>query len=194
MDRGKLICFEGLDGSGKETQSIMLVSYLKSKGKKSIRFEEPSLLPVGRLIEECLTKKVKLENETFALLFAADRVEDTVKNIQPKLKEGYTVVCDRYVLSSLAYQMAMGLKKEWIAEINKFALMPDFVLFLDIDPEKSLSRIKDKELFDKLEFQKKVRASYLNLVGEYKHGIINGMQSKEKVHEEVKNALRGIID
>jgi dTMP kinase len=194
VGKGALICFEGLDGSGKETQSNLLVDYIKTKGRKAIRFEEPSPLPVGRLIEKCLTEKISLEKETFALLFAADRMEDTVRNIKPKLEEGYVVVCDRYVLSSLAYQTAMGLDLAWVKELNRHAISPDLVLFLDINPEKSLKRIREKELFDKLEFQKKVRARYLNLIGEYKHRIIDGSKPKEKVHEEVLNAIAGIID
>lgn len=189
MKSGKLICIEGLDASGKETQSKLLVKCLKKKGLKAIRFEEPSELPVGRLIKDALHGKIKLNNETMALLFAADRAEDTKKNIIPHLKKGFVVICDRYVLSSLAYQSAMGLEPEWIKTINREALTPDLIIFMDLKPEQSLKRLKNKELFDKLAFQKKVRGKYLKLIREYRHVIIDAGKTIGEIHGEIVDAV-----
>jgi dTMP kinase len=194
MKRGKLICIEGLDASGKETQSKLLVEYLEKEGHNVIRFDEPSNMPVGRLIKEALNKKIELLPETLALLFAADRIEDTKKNIIPYLEKGYVVICDRYVLSSLAYQTAMGLDLEWVKNLNKEALTPDLTIFMDLNPEQSLERLKNKELFDNLEFQKKVREKYLNLISEYEHIKVDAGKTIEKVHGEIVDAVRRVID
>jgi dTMP kinase len=127
-------------------------------------------LPVGRLIRSILYQEQQVAEEALALLFAADRVDHTEKRIKPALEEGGVVVSDRYVFSSLAYQsggMGKELSLEWVREINAHALAPDMVIFLDITPEASQSRlangqvrVKDHTYFEGLSRQEKIRSAY----------------------------------
>src|SRR5450759_981694 len=102
--KGVFIVIEGLDGSGKTTQAILLAKRL-SQSHKTILTAEPSRGKIGAFIREsCLYEEKRLPTEAEALLFAADRVEHVQKEIKPALDEGKLVICDRYVYSSLAYQ------------------------------------------------------------------------------------------
>jgi dTMP kinase len=104
-ERGKFIVFEGLDGCGKTTQLLLLSERLKRAGVPHIATREPSDgNPVGRLVRDAVHGSVTLENETLALLFAADRYQHIQTEILPALTRGAHVLCDRYYYSNLAYQ------------------------------------------------------------------------------------------
>ena len=93
---GKLIVFEGLDGSGKSTQAELLFSFLKSKGKKVHLTSEPTRYLIGGLIKSWVTHDWQSTPECLQLLFAADRAHHLDKEIIPLLKKGITVISDRY--------------------------------------------------------------------------------------------------
>lgn len=96
------VVFEGLDGSGTSTQLAIIGAWLGC-----FTTFEPTNGPIGALIREKL-REGGFSNETMALLFAADRKEHLEKEIEPRLARGEVVLCDRYVMSSLAYQTAAG--------------------------------------------------------------------------------------
>jgi len=121
MKRGLLICIEGLDKSGKTTQSRLLVESLRNKGFDAVYTTEPSNGEIGRFIRRyILQRRERVSISVEALLFAADRIDHVEREIKPLLNDGKIVVSDRYVYSSLAYQGAAGLDVEWIKEINRW--------------------------------------------------------------------------
>jgi len=101
--KGKFIVFEGLDGSGTTTQANLLFRYLKKQGKKVYLTGEPTRSLIGGLIEGQISGDWKSTPECLQLLFTADRAHHLEKGIIPLLKKGITVICTRYILSTLAY-------------------------------------------------------------------------------------------
>lgn len=187
----KFIVFEGIDGSGKTTQAKLLADYLNG-----IYTCEPTTGEIGQLIRKILNGK-NCEKETLALLFAGDRVEH-IKEIERQLKEN-TVICDRYVYSSIVYQSIQGIDIDFIVNINKFAKLPDILIFLDVSIEESLKRMGDrdsKEIFENKETLKKVNEKYAHIINnklfEPKNGYIlinTDNKTVEEVHKEIINKL-----
>ena len=141
------ITFEGCEGVGKSTQLRFLKEYLESTEQDAVFTREPGGTELAEKIRELiLTQKMSAECE--ALLFAAARCEHINNFIIPNLREGKTVVCDRYLYSSVAYQgYARKLGKEKVLDINFYAvekMMPDAVVFIDMDPLDSWRRRKGK--------------------------------------------------
>ena len=171
--KGCLIVFEGIEGSGKTTASRSLEKFLSTKDYKTLWTREPTNLKIGILIENILTGQVQVANEAIPLLFAADRADHTERIIVPAMNKGYVVISDRYIHSSLSYQrrgMQRPFPGDWLETINKFAIKPDLVIFLDIEPEEGLSRIgkwqriHDDKFFEDLEAQKKIRQAYYEVL------------------------------
>ncbi|MFQ5998694.1 MAG: dTMP kinase, partial [Candidatus Bathyarchaeia archaeon] len=158
---GQLIAVEGIDGSGKTTQSYLIVEELRRMGLKAVYTTEPTYNQVGTMLR-LRVAKAKTRDPTYeALLFAADRREHIGTEILPKLKEGFVVVSDRYVYSSFAYQSVAGLDIGWIKRINFFAPKPQAVVFLDMQPKKSLRRKKETwNVFEQLENELRVMKAY----------------------------------
>jgi dTMP kinase len=138
--RGRFIVFEGLDGAGTTTQSARLARDLEAAGLRVHLTHEPSELPIGRVVRQAIERRIHLDAAPLALAFAADRL-DHVADIDRRLAEGAWVVCDRYVLSSLAYQTADGNDFEWVREINRGAHAPDATVFVDTTVEACVARI-----------------------------------------------------
>lgn len=185
--KGKLICIEGIDGSGKTTQAKRLVKNLRSRGYDAVYTTEPSDGKIGSLIRDfVLSRKNRISVALEALLFAADRVDHVRAVVEPLLKQGKIVVCDRYVCSSLAYQGAAGLDLNWMDCINRFALKPNLTLFLDVSLEVGLSRLRRKKsVMETARNLKNVRDVYLDLVQQDRMILLDGNEPVEKVAENV---------
>jgi dTMP kinase len=144
--RPQFIVFEGLDGSGKSTQIQMLAAYYAAKGEPCLVTREPSDgNPVGQLTRQTMEHKHKLENETVAMLFAADRYQHVCGEILPALRGGSHVICDRYYYSNFAYQGNFAR----VFEYNRASmelLKPDVVFFLDVMPEECMRRINARDI------------------------------------------------
>ena len=184
--KGYFICIEGLDGCGKTTQAKLLVKRLQ-KHCKAVYTAEPSRGKIGTFIRKhCLHGKNRLSSVVEALLFAADRFEHLENEILPALKEGKLIISDRYVYSSLAYQGAAGLDLEWIEKVNEHALQPHLAIFIDVDPEIVIERLKrEKSVMENLETQRKVREVYMKFVKKGELVKINGNKSKREVGDEI---------
>jgi dTMP kinase len=182
--RGLFIVIEGLDGSGKTTQAKLLAEKL-NRSHRAVYTAEPSCGKIGTFIRErCLYGEKRLLPPVEALLFAADRVEHVENEVKPALADGNLVISDRYVYSSLAYQGASGLSLEWIKAINKYALKPDFAVFIDASPETVLRRLnRRKSVMETLETQRKVREIYLDFVAKGELVRIDGDKPIEDVAE-----------
>jgi dTMP kinase len=194
-NRGAFICIEGLDGSGKSTQAKLLVRRLK-KNLKAVYTAEPSRGKIGTYIREnYLYGERRFSIALEALLFAADRIEHLESEVFPLLNKGYLVLSDRYVYSSLAYQGATGLSLEWIESINSHAIQPDLAVFIDVNPETVMSRLKPKKsVMENLETQKKVREIYLKFVEDGRLTRIDGDKSEKEVAKEVYEVVTRFLN
>ena len=192
----KFIVFEGIDGSGKTTQSKLLSK--KINGKYTF---EPTDGDIGKYIRKILSGK-KCEKEALALLFAADRVEHVV-DIEQGLKKSH-IVCDRYVYSSIVYQSIQGIDLDFIVNINRFAKKPDVMIFLDVNIDESFKRMggRSKEIFENKDTLEKVKKKYYEIIEkrlfEPRYGYIvvdTTNKNIDEVHDEIMEELRekGII-
>ncbi|MDO5634226.1 MAG: dTMP kinase [Micrococcus sp.] len=148
---GLFLAFEGPDGSGKSTQAAALAAALTARGVPVHLTREPGGTPLGeRLRSLVLTADDgPVDERTEALLFAAARATHATQLIRPCLAAGTTVVTDRYIDSSVAYQgHGRGLGAAWIAELNAWAtdgLVPDLTIVLDIDAAQAAARRTARE-------------------------------------------------
>jgi dTMP kinase len=167
---GRFIVLEGLDGAGTTTQARLLAERLRAEGRKVHLTAEPSGGPVGVLVRQVLTGRIGggrgdgFDRAALALLFAADRRDHYRAEIAPKLAAGVDVVCDRFTLSSLAYQGADLGDMRWVEEVNRGAATTDLVVFLRCRPDVALRRrfaaSLDREIFEVDAFQRRVAVSY----------------------------------
>ncbi|RTG92428.1 dTMP kinase [Thermus scotoductus] len=165
--KGFFLTLEGLDGSGKTTQARLLAQFLEEKGIKVRLTREPGGGLPG--VRDLLLKGEALSPEAEYLLFSADRAEHVRKVILPALEEGFWVISDRYLDSSLAYQgYGRGLPLSWLLQVAKevtLGLQPHLTFLLDLPPEEALKRVSTPDRLEKagLEFFKRVRQGYLEL-------------------------------
>lgn len=204
MNKGKFIVFEGGEGSGKTTISDMVYEFLLDNNIDCIKTREPGGIKISEQIREVILDKnnTSMDPKTEALLYAAARRQHLVEKVITNLNNGVHVLCDRFVLSSLAYQgYARGLGTEEVYEINKFAIgdcMPDLTLFFDVAPEIGLERIsknKEREVnrldLEHLDFHHRVRNGYKTLSENKEHNVItiNAEKTIQEIFEEVKNII-----
>lgn len=198
------ITFEGIDRSGKSTQSQMLYEYLKKRKLKVILVREPGGTEISEKIRHILLDKTnsKMYSLTEFLLFSASRHQLTEEVIKPKLKAGYYVICDRYYDSSTAYQGYGGkIDKKTIETINKIAttnLKPDISFLIDIDEKERQRRLiksgrgKDRMEAKEITYHRKVISGFREIARTNKRRfvIIDGKQDKEIIHEEIKKIIK----
>ncbi|HBA96917.1 MAG TPA: dTMP kinase, partial [Lachnospiraceae bacterium] len=121
--KGHFIVFEGIDGSGKTTQIDLLKKHIEENGFICYKTKEPTDGPVGSLLRQCLAGSVQTDEMTLAALFAADRLDHILNNqngLLKKLDEGISVISDRYILSTYAYQ-SVRVPLDWVMALNSMA-------------------------------------------------------------------------
>jgi dTMP kinase len=195
VNKGAFIVLEGLDGSGKSTQAKILAGRLK-KSHMAIYTAEPSRGKIGVFIRKrILYGDTRLPICVEALLFAADRIEHIRNEVLPALESGFLVISDRYLYSSLAYQGSAGLNLDWIQTINAYALKPDLALFIDVNPETVLKRLRRKKsVMENLETQQRVREVYLSYVDKGELININGNKPRKEVAKDVFAAVTALLE
>ena len=198
---GKFITLEGIDGSGKTTQGILLKNKLEEIGKDVLFTREPGGVKGAEEIRNLLVQgeKDRWSNITEILLFFASRRHHLEKVLLPAINKGKVVICDRFTDSTIIYQGRENIHlKKIIIELNKsvIGIVPDLTLIIDIDPTKSLSRglsRKSNEMrFETfgLEFQTNARNGYISLAKtEKRYQLIDGNNSKGKVHQMIWNKV-----
>ncbi len=202
--RGRLIAFEGVEGAGKSTQLELLRQALEKTGHQVVSTREPGGTPAGEQVRSILLDRDStLHPRTEALLFAAARAQLVEQVIRPALERGETVLCDRYLHSSLAYQgVARGLGEEAVAAINAFAtggLLPDLVVLLLVDPDQGLARgrgARDRIEDQDLAFHQRVERGFMQLAAAHpeRFAVIDGARPPEQVAAEVRAAVLPIME
>jgi dTMP kinase len=186
------IVLEGIDGSGTTTHSKLLYGFLKMFDLKVHLTQEPSNNEIGLLLRKFLKNK-EIPPSTDALMFAADRDLHYKSEIKPKLDQGYIVISDRYLESSLIYQSLQSedISLDWVKVINKYAPPPDLTIILDIDPKISLSRKMQESLekFEDTTFLDRVRELYLSRAKTNGYHLIN----TDDIIEIVQGKIQKIV-
>jgi len=186
-----LIVFEGIDGSGKSTQARMLADRLAREGTAVVLTCEPSDGPIGVRIRSF---KARPGPEEEARLFTEDRRDHVERTIRPALRNGFVVICDRYIHSSMAYQGARGIDpKKILSENLKFAPPPDVIFLLLVSVDTALTRINASQrgslsLFEVRESLERVDGIYRNL-DDPAIRRLDGSLSPEENHTQVVEFL-----
>jgi len=198
MKKNFFIAFEGIDGSGKSTQVKLLKEKLEAAGLKVYTTYEPTDSPMGKMIRDAFNHRIEADQRTIAALFVADRLDhllNKTNGVIKMLEDGYTVIMDRYYLSSYAYQSSF-LDTNWIIQANSLAaelLRPDLNIYIDVTPEVSMERLNkgrtSMELYETLENLEKVRNKYFEIFETLKEeeqiAIVDGNRNPEAIADDV---------
>jgi dTMP kinase len=201
INKGKFIVFEGIDGSGTTTQLSLLKQWTTAHPHSlgdAFFTQEPTEGPVGLLLRQILSKKIKAPDEkTMALLFAADRA-DHQQTVTDQLNQGVHVFSDRYLLTSLAYQ-ALSVDRQWIQTVNTYAREPDLTFLLLVPVEEAgrrrLKTRNQEELYETSDFLRQAQAEYERLAEQAQQTqnkpikIIRAHDSADSVFQSILNQL-----
>jgi dTMP kinase len=201
MIAGKLITFEGIDGSGKSTQIQLLEAEFEKLGISYKTFREPGGTKLSEKIRTILLDKenIELYSNAESLLFAAARAQLTAEQIKPAITKGEFVICDRFTDSTIAYQgYGRGLNINNLELINTIAtdgLIPDITFILDIDPQKVTERLKtvnpDRMEAAGIDFFKKIRQGYCQIREQNQSRciVINGEKPQKDISKEIHHII-----
>ena len=199
MGRGLFIVFEGGEGAGKSTQSLMLSEWLRDRGIPVTRTREPGGTPAAEAIRAVLldVANTGLDDRAEALLFAAARGDHAARVIRPALDRGEVVVCDRYLDSSVAYQgEGRNLGTDTVRDLSLWAtrdLIPDLTIVLDVDPAVGLARVErpDRLEAEPLEWHSRVRQAFLEVAraAPQRYLVLDATSSPEALAELVAQAV-----
>lgn len=201
---GKFITLEGSEGSGKSTQSALIYDYLKKKGRDAVQLREPGGVKISEAIRNLLldVKNEAMNPECETLLYMAARAQVVHETIEPALKAGKIIICDRFLDSTIVYQgCGHGMDIEFIKKLGVYAthgIQPDLTLLFDIDTKEGLSRTnakKDRIELRPLDYHERVRRGYLELAAKEPQRIkvIKVNASKEEIFERVRALIDKVI-
>lgn len=206
-ERGLFIVIEGVDGSGKTTQSELLSAYLRGLGRKVHHTAEPTATGLGGMVRDGLGAEHPRTSDELAAMFLADRVAHNVSQksgIRQYVEGGTDVVCDRYYYSSIAYQGVDG-SLEWVADMNlncPSIMRPDICIFIDLDPEKCLEHIRAGrshfEIYEEnaaviSETRRRYGIVFDMLAGRDNIVIVDGARSREEVFADIRAAVEKLL-
>lgn len=159
---GHFIVLDGPDGSGTTTQSEFLAERLRAEGHEVLLTSEPTDGEIGKAIRGFL-KTGKLPPDALQLMFTADRADHVEKAIRPAMHAGKTVICDRYIPSTIIYGQLAGIPSSWLESMNTLFVQPECTLFTLPSLEVCMRRLakrEEKDLFETEEQQRKLHILY----------------------------------
>jgi dTMP kinase len=189
--RGLLIAFEGLDQSGKQTQAERLKATIEARGGACRLLSFPTYeTALGEEIHRGLHGRRDYGADVMQLLYVANRYEHKPQ-IEEWLAAGTTIVCDRYVASSIAYGEAHGLDPQWLAETQRFLPAADLTILLDIAPETAAARkAANRDKYERdLALLSRVRDSYRRQAQQPGWASLDGARSRDAVAADVLTAF-----
>jgi len=199
---GVFIAFEGGEGSGKSTQTVLLKKYLESIGEQVLTTREPGGTELGKSLRTILLDPATgaISPRSEALLYAADRAHHVYLTIRPALEAGQVVITDRYLDSSIAYQGAgRVLQPSEVARISRWAtesLTPTLTIILDIPAEKGLARLDGADRIEQesLAFHERVRREFLNLanVDPERYFVVDATQGEAEISRQINERVSHI--
>jgi dTMP kinase len=208
------IALEGTDGSGLSTQTERLAGWFRATGRPVHATKEPSGGPAGLLLRLALAHRLgygtqgaahdsdgdfrPLDEATLALLFAADRMDHLAGEVLPRLERGVAVVCDRYALSSYAYQ-GLGVDVDWLRALNARARPPDLTVFIDVPTEVGVERMRARgvvERYEQRETLVRVRDHFHRLIPALQAegqriAVVDGTLPPDAVHAAIVDRVAG---
>ncbi len=215
------VVIEGIDGSGSTTLGDRMTAWLRQNGHRAYFTHEPSGGPAGMIIRLALSRRLRgasgdlhakghnestkpsdLDPYTLALLYAADRMDHVATELVPNLRSDRIVICDRYLLSTLAYQ-SMSVDADWLFELNRYAPAPDVCIYLDIPAEYAKERMQrtrwTRDLYEEEDKLRQIRENYLALIAnprpEYGPIIsIDATRSADTVWKKVRSTVQALFD
>jgi len=206
LNDSRFIVFEGLDGAGTTTQAARLQALLTRNGIPGFLTNEPTAEPIGAFIRRLLTGKehgtdgapYRPDETAMGLLFAADRLQHS-RVIESHVEEGTNVVCDRYLLSSMAYQtLDPNVTASWVIEVNQGCAMPDVTIFISVPVDVCLARVGSRgapsSIYETRAHLETIARNYERLLPLYEATFgrvlrIDGSKSIDQVHAEIVSGL-----
>jgi dTMP kinase len=206
--KGVLITFEGIDFAGKTTQIELLIQALEDFGLQVLLVREPGGTLISEKIRRILLDPTSkdMSSEAELLLYSASRAQLVWEKILPALEKGQVVICDRFYDSSTAYQgYGRGLDLEVVAQLNRFAafgLVPDITFFLDLEPELTSARQKERgQGEDRLEssskeFFKRVRTGYYHIADDRTRHVVtvDAKDDPDVLHKRIWSEVKPLIE
>ena len=198
MQKARFISIEGTDGAGKSSAISCVKVHLESKGINCIVTREPGGTYLGSKLRELILDPDggKIDDMAELLMIQAARAQHIAEVIKPALKRGTTVISDRYVDSTYAYQGTRGISSALLDQTTKIAtggLMPDLTLFLDIDPAIAMQRAIGRADLDRiekegLEFQYDVKNGFLKRIEEdpKRFSLVDAAATFDDVNDEIR--------
>lgn len=202
MARGCFITLEGIDGCGKSTQAALLAEDLRRAGADPVMLREPGGTAISEKIRAILLdpSNAGMADECELLLYEASRAQLVRELIEPALTRGATVVCDRFLDSTFAYQHGgRGLPEELVDRCNELGscgLVPDLTVVFDLPPARALARATtggaDRLEAEGLAFQQRIRDAYLLLARREPDRVrlVDADGSVGEVHQRLLSVVR----
>ena len=192
---GRIIAFEGLDQSGKQTRAERLRDWLKQEGHKARLVSFPDYgTSIGEEIARALQGERDYGPDVMQLLYVANRYERK-PDLGRWLDGGLMLVCDRYVASTIAYGEAQGLDAAWLSEVQMFLPKASLTIMLDIAPETAVQRkAVDRDRYERdLAMQARVRESYRRQAAAGGWVVLDGERDKDTIAADVIRAVTPLV-
>jgi dTMP kinase len=208
---GRLFIVEGIDGSGKSTQLSLLHKWLEAKGY-GVVFSEWNSSPLVKDTTKWGKKKKMLTPATFSLIHSTDFADRTEHSILPLLKAGAIVLCDRYVYTAFARDVARGMDRGWVRDLYKFAVPPAVAFYFRVPLETAIGRLlgardgfkfyeagMDLQLSNDAEdsfriFQGRIIDEYEKMIPEFGLTVIDATLPVETQQAQVRRAVKSHLD
>jgi dTMP kinase len=207
---GKLIVFEGADGSGRSTQIEIIKDFLEERGFATVNVGLRRSTLVSLELEKAKEGNI-LGKRTFGLFYATDFADQLENRIIPALRAGFIVLADRYIYTLMARAWVRKLEREWVEAIYGTALIPDVVFYLRVSPENLVERNFQKNgaldywesgmdiglsqdmLESFLKYQRLIQQEFRRMQELYSFEVINGNRSAKAVSNELKRKILTVL-